>query len=158
MARSSAAYDFEYFEGTRSLGARNRNLTAVSSRARNNTRAAAVVGQKPKVHILRTVLIVALFVASAMLILYSNVKLNETDVEINNATALISDLKSKNQKLEMKLSQTFSPNNIELIATTELGMIRTQVAHVEYFSVPSKNIVSLKNEDKGIISKILKLF
>jgi len=153
MARSSTAYDFEYFEGTR-----NKRIEAAPAYVQKPVAKPPVARQKPKVRIFRTVLIVALFIASAMLMLYSNVKMNEVDVEINNANAQVSELRSKNKKLDMKLSQTFSSNNIELIATAELGMIRAQVANVEYFSVPVRNIVSVKNQDEGFFSKLLRLF
>ena len=154
MARSATAYDFEYFQGTR--GTRVAVEPFYAQRAAVQEKAA--VKQKPKTRVFRTVLIVALFIASAMLMLYSNVTINETDVEINEATKQVFDLKSKNQKLDMKLSQTFSPSNIELIATTELGMVRAQVANVEYFSVSSGNVVSVKSKDEGVFDRFLRLF
>jgi|GEM_PF-2651946 Septum formation initiator. len=157
MARSATAYDFEYFQGTRDT--RSARIAAESSYARRAVvQDKAAVKQKPKTRVFRTVLIVALFIASAMLMLYSNVSINETDVEINEATKQVFDLKSKNQKLDMKLSQTFSPSNIELIATTELGMVRAQVANVEYFSVSSGNVVSVKSKDEGVFDRFLRLF
>jgi hypothetical protein len=158
MARSSTAYDFEYFEGTRNKRIEAAPAYVQKPIVKQSVQAKQKAQQKPKVRIVRTVLIVALFVAGAMLMLYSNVKMNEVDVKINNANAQVSELRSKNKKLDMKLSQTFSSNNIELIATAEFGMIRAQVANVEYFSVPARNIVSVKNQDEGFFSKLLRLF
>ena len=99
-------------------------------------------------------LIVFFALACILLILYRNVKINESFSEVQAITEEISTLEKENSQITVNIQNSLNLSNIEEAATTTLGMQKLSNKQTVYVSLDTKDYVEVSSdtiteEDEG---------
>ncbi len=107
-------------------------------------------------------LVVAIF-ATLLVISYRNSIINEELKAIESQKSQLATIQKENKQLEISLEGSLNLNNIEKIATEQLGMqkqtnnqtIYTELDKEDYIEASTEGI---QQEDKSFFSRILEIF
>ena len=95
-----------------------------------------------------TVVAALIIVALAAFLLVSNITLNEVTIENNKKTKEYAKLVSEGELLELEIDRKYSLENIEQIATEELGMVKLQPYQVHTVNLATDDNVEIAVETK----------
>ena len=107
-------------------------------------------------------LVIAIF-ALLVTISYRNSLINEEFNSMQNLKKELANVEKENKQLEIGIEGSLNLNNIEKIATEQLGMQKRSVDQTIYTELPKEDYVEsateeIKEEKPNLIEKILRLF
>jgi hypothetical protein len=136
-----------------------KKLEVIENTQKRNTKAER---EAKKIRKRQIFLVVAIF-ATLLFISYRNSVINEEFKEIQALKKNLAVIQKENKQLEISLEGSLNLNNIEKIATEQLGMqkqtsnqtIYTELDKQDYIEVSAEET---QKEKKGIFTKILEIF
>lgn len=107
-------------------------------------------------------LVIAIF-ALLVTISYRNSLINEEFNSMQNLKQELANVEKENKQLEIGIEGSLNLNNIEKIATEQLGMQKRSVDQTIYTELPKEDYVEaateeIKEEKTSLIEKILNIF
>lgn len=107
-------------------------------------------------------LVIAIF-ALLVTISYRNSLINEEFNSMQNLKQELANVEKENKQLEIGIEGSLNLNNIEKIATEQLGMQKRSVDQTIYTELPKEDYVEaateeIKDEKASLIEKILNIF
>lgn len=107
-------------------------------------------------------LVIAIF-ALLITISYRNSLINQEFNSMQNLKQELANVEKENKQLEIGIEGSLNLNNIEKIATEQLGMQKRSVNQTIYTELPKEDYVEaateeIKEEKTSLIEKILNLF
>lgn len=107
-------------------------------------------------------LVIAIF-ATLLVISYRNSVINEEFKEIQSQKNQLAVIQKENKQLEVSLESSLNLNNIEKIATEQLGMKKQTSSQTIYTELDKEDHIEvsaeeIEKEDKSIFTKILEIF
>ena len=89
-----------------------------------------------------------------MFVVYSNSVVNEVSYEINDLETKISAAEQENEKLSIALDKKYDLADIERIATTELGLVKSTDVVKHYVSISGGDKVTVSKDEKASYTKL----
>lgn len=119
------------------------NLAYDYSRFEEKDRAqikALAAAPKPKkgMSVLRAVCYLLVAVAMLSMLIYTKVEQTELSKKYDNTVTMINYWKNENSRLEIQLQKELSPDNLEEVAKTELGLNKIRDQQIEYIEFEEK--------------------
>ena len=151
----NTAYDFSLFEASpapsRQAGKDDNIVTFTEEQLEKNRR----IKYKP-IKVLTGIFFSALVLAIVGVMVYSQVQLTELTAQINSQTKVLSESRSLNTQLSMKLESSMSLRVVEDYAKTELGMRAVQSDQIEYISLSEgdKAQTGASEQQEGLLDRI----
>lgn len=107
-------------------------------------------------------LVIAIF-ALLVTISYRNSLINQEFNSIQNLKQELSNLEKENKQLEIGIEGSLNLNNVEKIASEQLGMRKQTVAQTIYTELPKEDYVEaateeIKEEKASLLENILNIF
>ena len=107
-------------------------------------------------------LVIAIF-ALLVTISYRNSLINQEFNSIQNLKQELSNLEKENKQLEIGIEGSLNLNNVEKIASEQLGMKKQTVAQTIYTELPKEDYVEaaieeIKEEKVSLLEKFLNIF
>lgn len=91
-------------------------------------------------------ILVIFCMACILLILYRNVKINESFSEVQAITEEISTLEKENSQITVNIQNSLNLSNIESVASTTLGMQKLSNKQTVYVSLDTKDYVEVTSD------------
>lgn len=105
-------------------------------------------------------IILILALGCLLLIVYRNVRINESFSEVQNLQKEISTLEKENSQISVNIQNSLNLSNIENLATTILGMQKLTNKQTVYVSLDTKDYTEIssnsmsEDKDESFIKKI----
>lgn len=143
--QNNAAYDFQRFApATAPQKAPDKKMPAQPQIVRKRAKNKRVIRQEEQMAAKKSLKMIA----SAMLVLlflgvflYSNVRLNELDYEIDNVSRDIAIIQSENKRLQMQLNGMASLDSVEKYAVNQLGMSKVENYQKKYITLEKEDSI-----------------
>lgn len=157
MARSS--YQYETSPRKLQPNYKNRKRLEVIENVPKNNRLNKEAKKKRKKQIFLVIVIFATF----LVISYRNSLINEEFKIMQSKKNDLSIIQKENKQIEIALESSLNLNNIEKIATEQLGMQKQSNAQTIYIELDKEDYIEvsteeIQEENKGFLEKILGIF
>ena len=107
--------------------------------------------------------LVILAFAALLIISYRNSVINEEFKEIQKQKSQLATIEKENKQLEISIESSLNLNNVEKIASEQLGMKKQTGAQTVYIELPKEDYVETSAEEieknsQSLIEKIMNIF
>lgn len=146
---------YQYGTSPRKLESRNKNTQKKLEVIKNEPKKNILSKEEKKSRKKQICLVIAIF-ALLVTISYRNSLINQEFNSIQNLKEDLSNLEKENKQLEIGIEGSLNLNNIEKIATEQLGMQKQTVGQTIYTELPKEDYVEAATEE--IIKEKISLF
>ena len=137
------------------------DMDSVKQQNKNNNshKQGATAGNDSKSgSVISIMLIAILAVALLGTVIYSLDRRNTMYSRVSALTEELTYAQAENVRLQTELESKISAKNVEEYAENVLGMTKMDSSQIKYIEIQTDDVVSIPQQDEGIIAKIKKFF
>ncbi len=160
-----SSYGYQYGTSARKLKPEYEPSKKVSKKVakakpKTSTKKAKNKQKDLKVARVHFVIIMMAFLGCILLMMYRNVKIDESFTDVQSLSKVVSDIQKENSQISVNLQNNLNLSNIESMATSTLGMQKLSNKQTIYITLDAKDYVEvssekiIKEEKEGFFKKI----
>lgn len=155
--------NYQYGTSPRKLEPRYKNAKKKLEVIKNEPKKNNILSREEKKARKKQICLVIAIFALLVTISYRNSLINEEFNSIQNLKEELSNIEKENKQLEIGIEGSLNLNNVEKIASEQLGMQKQTVGQTIYTELPKEDYVEaateeIKEEKISLLGKILNIF
>ncbi len=125
----------------------------------NSHKQGATAGNDSKSGSVISIMLIAILAAALLgTVIYSLDRRNTMYSKVSALTEELTYAQAENVRLQTELESKISAKNVEEYAENVLGMTKMDSSQIKYIEIQTDDVVSIPQQDEGIIAKIKKFF
>lgn len=137
------------------------DMDSVKQQNKNNNshKQGASAGADSRTGSVISIVLIAILAAALLgTVIYSLDRRNTMYSRVSALTEELTYAQAENVRLQTELESKISAKNVEEYAENVLGMTKMDSSQIKYIEIQTDDVVSIPQQDEGIIAKIKKFF